>query len=183
MHGLPRLARKLSGFKSACYISEDTVEIGRVAQLGERGVRNAEVEGSNPFASTSFLDPSFCFVTARDRSFDLQSRFGPADRDIIRQKGTPCCALNVARKTRTGRNSVRGATLQRGSPVLPASMPRTMAENATNAGWILRSMRRCWSFKLRRPAIRHGSEKRGGMKLSGRSCFCRSPVGCRCSNT
>ena len=26
--------------------------IGRVAQLGERGVRNAEVEGSNPFAST-----------------------------------------------------------------------------------------------------------------------------------
>ncbi len=25
---------------------------GRVAQLGERGVRNAEVEGSNPFAST-----------------------------------------------------------------------------------------------------------------------------------
>ena len=26
---------------------------GRVAQLGERGVRNAEVEGSNPFASTN----------------------------------------------------------------------------------------------------------------------------------
>ena len=26
--------------------------VGRVAQLGERGVRNAEVEGSNPFAST-----------------------------------------------------------------------------------------------------------------------------------
>ena len=26
---------------------------GRVAQMGERGVRNAEVEGSNPFASTS----------------------------------------------------------------------------------------------------------------------------------
>ena len=29
-----------------------TVLWGRVAQLGERGVRNAEVEGSNPFAST-----------------------------------------------------------------------------------------------------------------------------------
>jgi hypothetical protein len=28
---------------------------GRVAQLGERGVRNAEVEGSNPFASTNGL--------------------------------------------------------------------------------------------------------------------------------
>jgi hypothetical protein len=28
------------------------VLLGRVAQLGERGVRNAEVEGSNPFAST-----------------------------------------------------------------------------------------------------------------------------------
>ncbi len=28
---------------------------GRVAQLGERGVRNAEVEGSNPFASTICL--------------------------------------------------------------------------------------------------------------------------------
>ena len=27
-------------------------KLGRVAQLGERGVRNAEVEGSNPFAST-----------------------------------------------------------------------------------------------------------------------------------
>ena len=27
---------------------------GRVAQLGERGVRNAEVEGSNPFASTKY---------------------------------------------------------------------------------------------------------------------------------
>ena len=34
-----------------CYISQDCW-IGRVAQLGERGVRNAEVEGSNPFAST-----------------------------------------------------------------------------------------------------------------------------------
>ena len=29
-----------------------TMQQGRVAQLGERGVRNAEVEGSNPFAST-----------------------------------------------------------------------------------------------------------------------------------
>jgi hypothetical protein len=28
------------------------VMCGRVAQLGERGVRNAEVVGSNPFAST-----------------------------------------------------------------------------------------------------------------------------------
>ncbi len=32
--------------------------IGRVAQLGERGVRNAEVEGSNPFASTSHSFPA-----------------------------------------------------------------------------------------------------------------------------
>ena len=33
---------------------------GRVAQLGERGVRNAEVEGSNPFASTKSLP--FCLT-------------------------------------------------------------------------------------------------------------------------
>ncbi len=29
------------------------VRIGRLAQLGERGVRNAEAEGSNPLPSTS----------------------------------------------------------------------------------------------------------------------------------
>ena len=29
------------------------VQPGRVAQLGERGVRNAEVEGSIPFSSTT----------------------------------------------------------------------------------------------------------------------------------
>ncbi len=34
------------------YSSEVLHLHGRVAQLGERGVRNAEVEGSNPFAST-----------------------------------------------------------------------------------------------------------------------------------
>ena len=28
------------------------VQLGRVAQMGERGVRNAEVEGSIPFSST-----------------------------------------------------------------------------------------------------------------------------------
>ncbi len=32
---------------------------GRVAQLGERGVRNAEVEGSNPFASTKARTSGF----------------------------------------------------------------------------------------------------------------------------
>ena len=30
---------------------------GVVAQLGERSVRNAEVEGSNPFNSTTVLTP------------------------------------------------------------------------------------------------------------------------------
>jgi hypothetical protein len=34
------------------YLHEAVNHRGRVAQLGERGVRNAEVEGSNPFAST-----------------------------------------------------------------------------------------------------------------------------------
>ncbi len=37
------------------YFEEQSGKKGRVAQLGERGVRNAEVEGSNPFASTKDL--------------------------------------------------------------------------------------------------------------------------------
>ena len=41
------------------YLTCSSPTIGRVAQLGERGVRNAEVEGSNPFASTnSFKMPA-----------------------------------------------------------------------------------------------------------------------------
>ena len=40
-----------------------TVQLrGRVAQLGERGVRNAEVEGSNPFASTNGFLSDFVSV-------------------------------------------------------------------------------------------------------------------------
>ena len=45
----------------AIFGNNGTRDIGRVAQLGERGVRNAEVEGSNPFASTKeqrVLQPS-----------------------------------------------------------------------------------------------------------------------------
>ena len=37
---------------SAVLYFQGPLMYGRVAQLGERGVRNAEVEGSNPFAST-----------------------------------------------------------------------------------------------------------------------------------
>ena len=36
----------------ACYTVARRGQIGRVAQLGERGVRNAEVRGSNPLTST-----------------------------------------------------------------------------------------------------------------------------------
>ena len=35
---------------------------GPVAQLGERRVRNAEVEGSNPFGSTNGVKPFFLSV-------------------------------------------------------------------------------------------------------------------------
>ena len=38
------------------------IQIGDVAQLGERGVRNAEVRGSIPLISTIFLSLS-CQVT------------------------------------------------------------------------------------------------------------------------
>ena len=38
------------------YLGFPLSTIGRVAQLGERGVRNAEVEGSNPFASTNSFE-------------------------------------------------------------------------------------------------------------------------------
>src|SRR5437879_536618 len=44
---------RIVGILDSCYIRKQwNSGIGRVAQLGERGVRNAEVEGSNPFAST-----------------------------------------------------------------------------------------------------------------------------------
>ena len=39
-------------FAHSCYIGRCRAKRGRVAQMGERGVRNAEAEGSNPFAST-----------------------------------------------------------------------------------------------------------------------------------
>jgi hypothetical protein len=35
-----------------------TASCGDVAQMGERGVRNAEVRGSIPLISTIFLNPS-----------------------------------------------------------------------------------------------------------------------------
>ena len=38
-----------------------TDSLGRVAQLGERGVRNAEVEGSIPFSSTILILDSNLF--------------------------------------------------------------------------------------------------------------------------
>ncbi len=44
-----RLRNSTAAFSQALIIEL----VGRVAQLGERGVRNAEVEGSNPFASTN----------------------------------------------------------------------------------------------------------------------------------
>ena len=40
------------------------VEFGAVAQLGERCVRNAEVEGSTPFRSTQFSPISPAVVAA-----------------------------------------------------------------------------------------------------------------------
>ena len=53
---------RIVGILDSCYIRKQwNSGIGRVAQLGERGVRNAEVEGSNPFASTKeqrVLQPS-----------------------------------------------------------------------------------------------------------------------------
>ena len=47
---------RIVGLLDSCYIRKQwNPSIGRVAQLGERGVRNAEVEGSNPFASTRVI--------------------------------------------------------------------------------------------------------------------------------
>ena len=42
-----------------CYIEFD----GAVAQLGERSVRNAEVEGSIPFRSIISLNSSWAFIS------------------------------------------------------------------------------------------------------------------------
>jgi hypothetical protein len=44
------------------YLIQFRIWLGRVAQLGERGVRNAEVEGSNPFASTNATGAPCCCV-------------------------------------------------------------------------------------------------------------------------
>ncbi len=38
----------------------DSAGSGLVAQLGERRVRNAEVEGSNPFGSTTICPKTLC---------------------------------------------------------------------------------------------------------------------------
>ena len=46
------IVMKLGGASPAVLYFKGRISHGRVAQLGERGVRNAEVEGSNPFAST-----------------------------------------------------------------------------------------------------------------------------------
>ena len=45
----------VGGFSPVMLYFKGYCSCGRVAQLGERGVRNAEVEGSNPFASTKIL--------------------------------------------------------------------------------------------------------------------------------
>jgi hypothetical protein len=45
--------------------------LGGVAQLGERGVRNAEVTGSNPVTSTNTLSPhNHAVLSAADPSND-----------------------------------------------------------------------------------------------------------------
>ena len=44
----------VGGFSPVMLYFKGYCSCGRVAQLGERGVRNAEVEGSNPFASTKY---------------------------------------------------------------------------------------------------------------------------------
>jgi hypothetical protein len=51
------LARKplLKDFVCNAFLAVELRSRGDVAQLGERGVRNAEVEGSIPFVSTNLL--------------------------------------------------------------------------------------------------------------------------------
>src|ERR1700722_11967715 len=47
---------------------------GRVAQLGERLVRNEEAEGSNPFSSTNYLAVNSARYVNRLRSLKSQNR-------------------------------------------------------------------------------------------------------------
>src|SRR5438445_7586412 len=81
-HGppLPRAELPVSSTR-AIFGNNGTRDIGRVAQLGERGVRNAEVEGSNPFASTRVIAAALCAL-APPREADLflnwQAGFRPA---------------------------------------------------------------------------------------------------------
>lgn len=42
--------------------------LGDVAQLGERSVRNAEAEGSNPFISTMVIGPGVFVLTSAGAS-------------------------------------------------------------------------------------------------------------------
>ena len=43
---------------------------GRLAQLGERGVRNAEVGGSSPLPSTN-LPPDFCVIIDKEKAHEI----------------------------------------------------------------------------------------------------------------
>ncbi len=52
---------KRLGVGSLCQASQT----GPIAQLGERRVRNAEVEGSNPFRSNPLLCKDLCRASAR----------------------------------------------------------------------------------------------------------------------
>ena len=53
--------RELTPAASKC--SNQNSDRGRLAQLGERGVRNAEAEGSNPLPSTSHQTVVIIFFT------------------------------------------------------------------------------------------------------------------------
>ena len=47
--------KKLPKVLNLTVVFLDILECGRLAQLGERGVRNAEVVGSSPIPSTNFF--------------------------------------------------------------------------------------------------------------------------------
>ena len=57
---------------------------GRVAQLGERLVRNEEAEGSNPFSSTNYL-------TARQQYTGSPKQPETAKQGMFRFVFRPCC--------------------------------------------------------------------------------------------
>ena len=137
---------------------------GRVAQLGERGVRNAEVEGSNPFAST------ICFarkVAGRDpltrspspdglKKWRCPSADGLKKTPVavhplpqggeghqIAEYALLCNAPNALMKIPKGRYSARAATRLSALPVPLAGTFKTTAGNATNVAWTLRNTQRC----------------------------------------